>query len=1343
MAEKKRTPLTYLWEFIQNRLSPVFVIFFQVAVIVAMGVMAVGAFRFLNQPFVGAMIEHTLVFNAIQPMQPGTWNAKEQGIRFGDVLKAVNGDRIYTVRGYLETIRDNKFGDDVILTVGIPDGDEREVGVVLQTFPGADRVAYLYVPYLIGIVYLGSGLWVLSLRRVDHAGRVFSVFTASIAVVSAGFFDLGTSNNLVYLWTFCLALAGGALINLALIFPEEVEWAKRYPLLRWLGYFPAVVLAIIAYPTIYNTRDPFAYFIPWRLEYIYLGFSVVLFISLAIVRRLRSTSPITRQQAQVIILGSILAFSPLSIWFFITTIRPEVAFTPILILPLAIFPLAIGYAMLRHRLLQTDYLLSRAVLFALLSILAVGGYAMLVSGLSLVIGDTFNASNPFIIGFMIFILAILFNPLRIRLQNFINVIFFRGQRVYQEREQAFSQELNPTMGLNDIVLYLRRYIDRSLGPTRLHIFVHDSLRDIYISTEDDSGKTTTDISFSLSSALPRLLAQRNTFIMLSDDQVLPEALESDKTRLALLGAELFVPLPGRSEHVIGFLALGLRRSGEIYSSLDLNLLSSLCDQASLAIERAQVVADLERRVHEMNVLIRVAQGINITLRFDDILELIYAQTIRLIPSKDFWIMLYDNASGIFQYVFYLESDRRLLNYERRPWGDDQGLAQAVVLNRRAIVTDDYERECRRRGYPPAVEGLYAWMGVPLNAGAETIGALSLGSRDPSVIYTEEQIELLQAIADQAAGAIVKARLLEESERNARQLEMLNELGRSLTSTLDLPLLLNQILESATDILNCEAGTLFLVDQETGELVFEVVTGPVANELLGKRLPPGTGHVGKAVETGQAAIVNEARRTTDWAQAPDKQTGFQTRDLLLAPMQVQDTIVGVIEVINKKDGQPFTSEDQSLLAAFASSAAVALENARLYTLTDQQLADRVDELSVMQRIDRELNASLDVSRAMRITLDWAMRQSNADAGLVGAVEEDGVRVMAAQGYTSELDAYHDSLLPLDLPGLHSAVKDEATQRFSSLDATVKDGFSLLEGARGQVVIPIRREEQVIGVLMLESLQTELWSEDTQAFLSRLSDHAAISIANAQLFSQVQAADVAKSDFISFVSHELKTPMTSIRGYTDLLVGGAVGSINEAQMNFLGTIRSNVTRMATLVSDLADVSRIEAGRLRLEFQGVAIADVIQEVVRSQSRDLEEKNQDLVVEVPEGLPRIWGDQTRLVQILTNLVSNAHKYTPEEGRIVIRAKKSDNMWDPEGAAEVVWVSVEDNGIGMTSEDQENIFEKFFRSEDPKAREAPGTGLGLNITQYLVEMQGGKIWFESEYGKGTTFHFTIPVAEV
>jgi signal transduction histidine kinase len=198
----------------------------------------------------------------------------------------------------------------------------------------------------------------------------------------------------------------------------------------------------------------------------------------------------------------------------------------------------------------------------------------------------------------------------------------------------------------------------------------------------------------------------------------------------------------------------------------------------------------------------------------------------------------------------------------------------------------------------------------------------------------------------------------------------------------------------------------------------------------------------------------------------------------------------------------------------------------------------------------------------------------------------------------------------------------------------------------------------------------------------------------------------------------------------------------QANFLNTIRSNVERMSTLVSDLNDNAKIEAGRLRLDYKPVDVPDVVDEVLRSTRRQVEDKRQSVELELPPQLPQVWADRIRVGQVLTNLVSNAHKYTPEGGKILVGAEATNNQWDPEGAKQVVHLWVKDNGIGINIEDQAKIFQRFFRSDDMKAREVPGTGLGLNITKSLVEMQGGRIWFDSEFRKGTAFHFTIPVAE-
>lgn len=1311
------------------------------------GLTSILGVQWIRTPFVGVLVDHNMVVNLLGPVKGGTWQGQNAGIAPMDQILAVDGKAVRDFQEFAQILRQYSVSDAIRLKIQEPQGSGKVVRVELQAFPVPDRLNLWVVPSLIGLVFLMCALWVFNLRRSDVSGFAFSVFAASCAICCAALLDLYSTHQLTTLWFICVGMMGGALIHLTLVFPQEARLLKKWPAIQWAGYGVGLFLAVFTWLARFNQgsleREPFRR----SLLFIYLGLSVLFFLTTIAQRRLKSTSSVVRQQAAVVLWGALGAFLPYSIWFGLSAfgsweLHP---FTAALLLPLLLLPISMAYAILRYQWVHTDYYFSRVILYALMTVLTVGGYALLVSGVSLIFGNAIPANNPYLVGLVVFVLALLINPVRVWLKTLIDRVFFRGQQIYRERIREFSSEITPTMGLPEIVHLLRETIQRILFPEQLHVYILDSRQDQYIAMPDSRGKPSSDIQFVLNSPLPRILSRENKPLYLREGEGLTGDLLSEQARIHLLGAELFVPLPGSAGHVIGFLALAPQTTGELYSDLAVNLLESLCDQASMALERAQVVADLEQRVNETDVLVRIAQGINVTLQFDDILELIYAQAIRIVPTKDFWIMLYDQESNLYRYVFFLENDMRLWEHENRPMRSGADLMQEVIRLGQPIVSDNYEDESRQRGIYPRTKGLFAWVGVPLNAGPESsIGAIGIGSRDPSIVYASDQVEFLRAIADQAAGAIVQARLLENSERRARQLTLLNQVARNLTSTLELSTLLDQILENALEIISCEAGTLFLLDEDTGELVFEVVKGPVSGELEGKRLGPGTGHVGRAVETKKAAIVNQARQIAEWSRKPDELKGFNTRDLLVVPMFAQDRAIGAIEVINRRDGQPFTIEDQEFLLAFSSQAAIALENARLYTLTDQKLAERVEDLSMMQRIDRDLNTSLDITRAMQITLDWAMRRSGADAGLVGVVVEDGLRIMASHGYSHELDMASDGVLPFALPAIKQAVLDERTQKLwhSGIFEQSTEKYSLLEKAQTQVVIPIRRENQVIGLLMLESRQQDAWHEETQDFLSRLTDHAAIAIANAQLFMQVQEADFAKSEFVSLVSHELKTPMTSIRGYTDLLLARAVGQINEAQENFLSTVRSNVNRMATLVSDLADVSRIESGRLKLEFSAVDIETVIDEVVQSQVNSLKEKEQVLSLEIDEGMAPVWADRTRLIQVMTNLLSNANKYTSKGGAITIRASQSEDESEDGDSQEVVLVSISDTGIGIAEEDQAQVFTKFFRSTDLKARETPGTGLGLNITRNLVEMQAGKIWFESEVGKGTTFFFSVPVAQ-
>jgi PAS domain S-box-containing protein len=231
---------------------------------------------------------------------------------------------------------------------------------------------------------------------------------------------------------------------------------------------------------------------------------------------------------------------------------------------------------------------------------------------------------------------------------------------------------------------------------------------------------------------------------------------------------------------------------------------------------------------------------------------------------------------------------------------------------------------------------------------------------------------------------------------------------------------------------------------------------------------------------------------------------------------------------------------------------------------------------------------------------------------------------------------------------------------------------------------------------------------------------------------RAVDRMKSEFVSLVSHELRTPLTSIKGYVDLLVAGDVGDLAEEQQEFLGIVSSNADRLVALINNLLDISRIESGKVEITRSSLHLDQVFAEVAASFRPQVEQKQQHLTLAIEPGLPAVSADADRLVQIVTNLVSNAHKYTPAGGDITVSARVA-GPW--------VRVSVRDNGIGMSAEEQAQLFTRFFRGKGRLAREAGGTGLGLVIVRSLVELHGGELHVTSALGRGTTFTFTLPVA--
>lgn len=1014
---------------------------------------------------------------------------------------------------------------------------------------------------------------------------------------------------------------------------------------------------------------------------------------------------------------------------------------------------------LRRRGLNLDFMLRQGVLYGLMTTILAGGYVLLVSGFSLAFSGVLENNNPYLIGLVVFFLAIASFPLHSSLRDMVDRLFLHDRKSYHAWLYDFGREASRTTNEAEVIGLLQKHIKQTLSPSIVRVFTYCDALHSYLASLDEIKQPDEKLEISVESPLVQTLSNTDTPLRWGEGGGF-ENLSVENSPFLSLEIELLVPMRCQSR-LIGFVALGKSATGKPYTNMDLEFLIALADQSALMLDRLRTVVFLERRILELDTLAQLAAGLNSSVTLGEMLELAYRQSVRLIPASDCWITLREEGGGRFEEVFCVQSGERI-SAKDDPEVDVKArlVLEVIQAGKPGVMRETSRGECSQID-AELPGGVHTWMGSPLMNGNETIGAICLGRREPVTPFTPEQRNLLHAIADLLAGAIAKTRLLEESRRRARQLASLNEAARILSSTLEIAPLLENILRHATEILNCEAGSLLLVDESTDELVFTLALGPVGEDLIGRRLPPGAGLAGKAVVTRQAIIQNDVRQSEDWFDT-DQQTGYETKNMLVVPLEVKDRVLGVLEVLNKRDGAPFGQEDQELLSAFAGQAAIALENARLYTQTDQALAARVKELSILQRIDRELNASLNLGRVMQLTLDWSIGHSQADAGLIGLIDEGNILVMASRGYNMEEITDHASYLKGELRFVSEAIAHGYFQRVEFRDPSEQadrhpgrkplgDGRRrrkaenlrgrLLPGAIAQMAIPIKRQDQVLGVILLEKCQGS-FTEEECAFMVRLSDHAAIAISNAQLYAAIENANIAKSQFVSAAAHELKNPLTSIKGYSDLLAGGAVGPVNENQARFLATIRANAERMSTLVSDLQDISRIEAGQLQLEFSTVSIEEAAGEAVHTLRRQIEERGHTLRLTFSPDLPNVWADSTRLIQIITNLLSNACKYTPPGGEIVIAAEVIRDHGTAGKTGRMIHLSVSDPGIGIGPEDQKKIFQQFFRSEDPRVREATGTGLGLNIARRLVELQGGRIWFESTPEKGTTFHFTVPVAE-
>ncbi len=536
-----------------------------------------------------------------------------------------------------------------------------------------------------------------------------------------------------------------------------------------------------------------------------------------------------------------------------------------------------------------------------------------------------------------------------------------------------------------------------------------------------------------------------------------------------------------------------------------------------------------------------------------------------------------------------------------------------------------------------------------------------------------------------------------------------EIIRVMNSSLDLSDTLTLVMDSLIRLTDAERGCLMLLD-ENGDLTMRASRHFDRQDVDSSDIEISHTVVQEALDSEEPVLTTNAQHDPRFS-SHQSVVGYHLRSIVCVPLLVRERAIGALYLDNRIREGAFSKDDIPVLTAFANQAAIAIENARLYTMTDQALADRVEELTTLQQVDRDLNACLDFDRVLDLTLSWALRATDASTGLLSILDEEGQVKKSIR--SSKNEARIDALEPEEI-------------------ALVRRSAEPIVVGRLRILVPLRLEGRTMGVLDLRSEGAPLLRAGRAELAGRLADHAAVAIENARLYEQVQQANRAKSEFVSIVAHELRTPMTSIRGYASMLEKEMVGPLTPQQKKFAHTIHRNVDRMKVLVSDLQDISRLETEQLRLEPRPIALSDALEDALQSTRAQMEKQAQQLSVDVSDDLPLVQADSIRLAQILINLLSNARKYTPQGGKIHVQAWQEDKY---------VHCKVSDTGIGISPEDQAQLFTKFFRSDAPKVQETNGTGLGLCITKNLVELQGGTIDVSSAVGKGTTFTFTIPIA--
>jgi signal transduction histidine kinase len=639
------------------------------------------------------------------------------------------------------------------------------------------------------------------------------------------------------------------------------------------------------------------------------------------------------------------------------------------------------------------------------------------------------------------------------------------------------------------------------------------------------------------------------------------------------------------------------------------------------------------------------------------------------------------------------------------------------------------------------------LAVPLIKDGNPIGALGMWRREVKP-FTETQIALVKTFADQAVIAIENVRLFQELKEALEQQTAMSEiLGVIASSPTDVQPVLNVVAENAARLCEARDAVIARIDGETFRRVAQYGAIPVPEPSRINRYTP----VGRAIVDRKTIRVYDlaAESETEYPDSKARQRLSGTRTMLVTPLLREGVPIGTIN-IRRTEVRPFSERQIKLLETFADQAVIAIENVRLFTELEartSELARSVEELKALGEVGQAVSSTLDLETVLSRIASHAVQLSGADGGAIYEYDETAQEFQLRGSHRIEkelVDALRAS--PIQLGG--GAVGQAAASREPVQVTDVLDERQYAAGRfrpmlrqlgyRSLLAVPLLREGKILGGLTIYRRRTGSFYPEVINLLQTFATQSVLAIQNARLFreieeksQQIEAANRHKSEFLANMSHELRTPLNAIIGFSEVLQERLFGELNDKQAEYTDDILTSGRHLLSLINEILDLSKVEAGRMELE---VATFDLPLAIDNARTFVRERATRHgitLDVEVDERLGDYVGDERKIKQILLNLLSNAVKFTPEGGRIGINARQAN------GAVEI---SVTDTGIGIAPEDQPKIFEEFRQVGRDYAHKSEGTGLGLTLAKKFVELHGGRIWVESEVGRGSKFTFSLPL---